>query len=50
MNTHTLTMNLEKKYLLFPIFNGVDMTHIDVSIEDKNVREFDIELAWNGGK
>ena len=50
MNTHTLTMNLEKKYLLFPIFNGVDMTHIDVSIEDKNVREFDIELATDISK
>ena len=50
MNTHTLTMKLEKKYLLFPIFNGVDMTHIDVSIEDKNVREFDIELATDISK
>ncbi len=50
MSIHTLTIKLEKKYLLFPICNDADITHIDVNIKDENVREFDAELASDSEK
>ena len=36
---------LESKYLLFPIRNGTKMSRIDLSIDGRNVRELDAELA-----
>ena len=45
MNKNIVSMTLEKKFLLIPIWNGARMTRIDLSIDGQNVREFDAELA-----
>ena len=45
MNKNIVSITLEKKFLLIPIWNGARMTRIDLSIDGQNVREFEAELA-----
>jgi fructan beta-fructosidase len=46
----TKEMNLEKHYVLFPIQNGAKKASIDISIDGRNVREFDAEIAESKDK
>ena len=45
MDGHSISMTLEKNFLLIPIWNGAKMIRINLSIDGQNVREFDAELA-----
>jgi len=45
LNKNIVSITLEKKFLLIPIWNGARMTRIDLSIDGQNVREFEAELA-----
>jgi fructan beta-fructosidase len=40
-----MEMALSQRYILFPIQNGGKKARIDVSIDGRNVREFDAEIA-----
>ena len=45
MDTNTVSITLEKNFLLIPIWSGEKMVRISLSIDGHNVREFDAELA-----
>ena len=45
MDTNTVSITLEKNFLLIPIWSGEKMIRISLSIDGQNVREFDAELA-----
>ena len=45
MDEHSISMTLEKNFLLIPIWNGAKMIRINLSIDGQNIREFDAELA-----
>jgi fructan beta-fructosidase len=43
--SQSVTITFIKKYLLFPIRTGAKSARVDLSIDGKNVREFDAEIA-----
>ena len=43
-------MTLTKQYILFPIQNGSKKARIDLSIDGRNAREFDAEIAGSKDK
>ena len=45
-----LFFELKKNYLIFPITNGTELAKVNLIIDDKSLREFDIELAVNKGQ
>jgi len=44
-DTQTREIAIDKKYLLLPVRNGVRTARVDLVIDGKAVRQFDIELA-----
>lgn len=45
-----LLFELKKNYLIFPITNGTELAKVNLIIDGKSLREFDIELAVNKGQ
>jgi len=45
-----LLITLNKTYLIFPVTNGAELVKVNLIIDDKSLREFDIELAVNKGQ
>ncbi|MHC4084761.1 MAG: sialate O-acetylesterase [Planctomycetota bacterium] len=50
LSGQTKEMKLARKYILFPIQNGSRKARIDVSIDGRDVRQFDAEIALSKDK